>query len=99
MRYFNSLNTLRAVAVMLVIFEHWLPENSQLHLLHTGPFGVDIFFTLSGFLITGILLKDIKATQVVNRPTRTLVGHFFARRVLRILPPYVLALVLTILLR
>lgn len=99
MQYFKSLNTLRAVAVMLVLFQHWVPLANRLQRLQTGPLGVDIFFTLSGFLITGIILKDIVSYRQMNRPTSTLVGHFFARRVLRILPAYALALLLTFLLK
>lgn len=97
--YFNSLNTLRAIAVLLVIFQHWLPNESVLLKLHAGNLGVDIFFTLSGYLITNILLNDIENSRARQLPVSRLLGNFFARRVLRIVPAYLLALILTFLLR
>jgi peptidoglycan/LPS O-acetylase OafA/YrhL len=51
--------------------------------------GVDLFFILSGFLITGILLQH--KTQPLGR----YFGHFYERRVRRILPPYLLLLIVT----
>jgi peptidoglycan/LPS O-acetylase OafA/YrhL len=72
------LDGLRAVAILCVFLAHTL----RIPLTWVG---VDIFFVLSGFLITGILLK------------RKLLGgayfkYFYRRRIFRILPPYVLTL-------
>ena len=51
----------------------------------TGGFlGVDVFFVLSGYLITGILMREWRATGTIN------ITNFYMRRVLRILPPLVL---------
>jgi peptidoglycan/LPS O-acetylase OafA/YrhL len=57
-----------------------------------GWIGVDLFFVLSGFLITGILV------QSKNQPFKAFIGGFYARRVRRILPAYVAILVVTTLL-
>jgi len=81
MTYIKPLDSLRAIAVILVIIAHWFPETHTLN-IYTGIFnGVDIFFVLSGFLITRILLE--------NRDPNMLAG-FYIRRFLRIFPIYYL---------
>jgi peptidoglycan/LPS O-acetylase OafA/YrhL len=84
--YYPALDGLRTVAVLMVFTYHylWLPR-----FLNWGRLGVDIFFVLSGFLITGILY-DSK-----NRPDRFSV--FYKRRSLRIFPLYFLVLLLPVL--
>jgi peptidoglycan/LPS O-acetylase OafA/YrhL len=80
----KELDGLRGVAVLAVISEHymsWLPEVGSRY----GWLGVDLFFVLSGFLITGILLE--------LREKEHYFGVFYARRALRIFPPYFLGLV------
>jgi peptidoglycan/LPS O-acetylase OafA/YrhL len=52
-----------------------------------GYYGVDLFFVISGFLITGILLKEPEGNM------GTALKRFFGRRALRIFPPYYLLLV------
>jgi peptidoglycan/LPS O-acetylase OafA/YrhL len=76
----TQLDGLRAVAILAVFVDHTLFN----HLLWTG---VDIFFVLSGFLISSILL-DRKSRPVPY------FGYFYTRRVFRILPPYIVTLVL-----
>ncbi len=77
---------LRAVAVGLVVLFHagvtWLPG---------GYVGVDVFFVLSGFLITGLLLREAASTGTVS------IGGFYARRARRILPASMLVIVVTVL--
>jgi peptidoglycan/LPS O-acetylase OafA/YrhL len=74
--YYPALNGLRAVAVLLVFSEHYAPVGSRIS--EFGWTGVDIFFVLSGFLITGILFD--------SRNRKHHVRDFYARRILRIFP-------------
>ena len=55
--YIPQFDSIRAIAVLMVIIHHWYSKNRVLNFLANGPMGVNIFFVLSGFLITGILLK------------------------------------------
>lgn len=86
LKYLPQLDSVRALAVLLVLWTHWLPT------WHTpGSRGVWIFFVLSGFLITRILLKSRCETKAEN-------GHalytFYVRRFLRIFPLYYFVLFL-----
>ncbi len=89
--YFPQIDSLRALAVLLVLLSHWLsdPWIAQLQL---GKLGVELFFVISGFLITRILfrMKDKPPDQ-----NRYLV--FYARRFLRIFPIYYFVLLITFL--
>lgn len=79
-----DLEGLRALAVIAVIAEHLTGIPSG------GYVGVDIFFVLSGFLITGILLKEF------TRSGRISLVEFYRRRMRRILPAATLVLVATV---
>ena len=79
----TQLDGLRAVAIIMVFLHH----------AYHAPLlwmGVDIFFVLSGFLITGILVNQ------TDKPFGEYIGHFYARRVRRILPPYLMLLLLNL---
>lgn len=78
-----QLDGLRAVAILAVFFNHSLQ-------IPLGWVGVDVFFVLSGFLITGILLQRKQAHLQAGSGY---LGPFYRRRFVRILPPYVLLLV------
>lgn len=52
MKYIRGINGLRAVAVIFVIISHWFPKTFFLNKLPLGNIGVDIFFVISGFLIS-----------------------------------------------
>lgn len=86
-----ALDGFRGLAVLLVLLSHFLEVGGALHqtswgkLLLGGFVGVDMFFVLSGFLITGILLDS-----GIGRPGSF--RAFYARRLLRIFPLYYAAL-------
>jgi peptidoglycan/LPS O-acetylase OafA/YrhL len=81
-----ELDGLRAIAIALVLMLHSTPlhESPFASVIGLGWMGVDLFFVLSGFLITGILL-DAKGAPAYYRT-------FYARRILRIWPVYFLLL-------
>lgn len=86
-RFYPALDGLRAVAVLLVFFQHYLgPAHPA---LNWGWTGVDIFFVLSGFLITGILYDTRDAAHRVR--------NFYMRRTLRIFPLYYAVLLIAVL--
>ncbi len=85
-----GLDGLRGVAVLLVILSHLQAVVGRIDItgiavvdgfLDGGYLGVDLFFVLSGFLITALLLGEQGATGRVRY------GSFYARRALRLLPP------------
>ena len=96
LRHMPSLDTLRGLAILMVVLFHgfgayaWMNNCNAFWgpllfaLVGIGRFGVNGFFVLSGFLITGILLRNGQTGSL-----RT----FYLRRALRILPAYLLMLV------
>ena len=83
--YLSQLDSLRAVAVFAVILGHFAPRATQR--LPLGELGVRLFFVLSGFLITRILLDCRALIEDGARPA-AVIGRFYARRLLRIAPAY-----------
>lgn len=89
-----SLDGLRGIAVIIVILAHF---NNHWHfeflsiLVNAGIFGVYIFFVLSGFLITTLLLREKKQHQNIS------LSKFYKRRILRIVPLSWLYVLVTIL--
>ncbi len=83
--YRPHLDGIRAVAVILVVLFHlgyaWMPG---------GFVGVDVFFVLSGYLITGLLVDEL------TRDGRVGLARFYARRVRRLLPAAVLVVAVVI---
>ncbi|HEX6513709.1 MAG TPA: acyltransferase [Chloroflexota bacterium] len=74
-----GLDAVRAVAALLVVVSHLeIP-----HLSEAGTTGVTIFFVLSGYLITGILVKERRRTGTIH------LGAFYLRRARRLLPALV----------
>jgi peptidoglycan/LPS O-acetylase OafA/YrhL len=78
-----GLEGLRAIAVMLVVLCHQ-------YVLTAGWMGVQIFFVLSGYLITGLLVR------ARDQPLRTYLSGFYGRRALRIFPLYYAVLALLV---
>jgi peptidoglycan/LPS O-acetylase OafA/YrhL len=78
--YRPQLDGLRALAIAGVLYSHFFDETSP-----AGPLGVLLFFTLSGYLITDMLLEAKEAGGLSLR-------HFYMRRALRLWPAYYFAL-------
>lgn len=74
-KFRTDLQGLRAVAILLIIFSH-----SSLNVFNGGFIGVDVFFVLSGFLITSLLQKELIKSKKLN------LADFYARRLKRLLP-------------
>jgi peptidoglycan/LPS O-acetylase OafA/YrhL len=93
--YLKGLNGLRAIAALVVVYSHTCTrldlynlENNSGSLL--ADYGVSIFFALSGFLITYLLLLEKQQSGTIG------VKNFYLRRLLRIWPLYFLYLFLNI---
>lgn len=78
--YRPDIDGLRAVAVLLVIIFHAFPN-----IISGGYVGVDIFFVISGFLITTIIQKSLNVGKFT-------IKDFYARRIIRIFPALILTL-------
>ncbi len=76
---------LRAVAILLVVFYH-----AGLSVLSGGYVGVDVFFVISGFVITGVLLRERSSSG------HTSLLSFYGRRARRIIPAGTLVIVVTV---
>ena len=88
-RYFAALDGLRCLSILWVIGFHAQLTNPLLHrIFRRGDWGVGLFFAISGFLITTLLLRERTATGTIA------LGKFYARRTLRIFPLYYAAIVL-----
>ena len=94
-QHYGNIDGLRGLAILMVLLNHLMPNLDYgpsrvlqwtSNLAQSGWSGVDLFFVLSGFLITGIL-QD-------NRGTPHAVSAFYARRILRIFPLYYASLCL-----
>jgi peptidoglycan/LPS O-acetylase OafA/YrhL len=81
----QDIQGLRALAVLLVVLDH-----AKIGPFHGGFVGVDVFFVISGFLITGLLVSESERTGRVS-----LLG-FYARRARRILPAATLVILVTV---
>ena len=84
-RFRADIQALRAIAVLLVLIYHVRPNR-----LPGGYIGVDVFFVISGYLITGHLLRD------AARNGRVKLGTFWAARARRILPASLVAIAATV---
>lgn len=81
-RFFSSLDGLRAISILAVIWHHcrlWFPS---IPITERGFLGVDMFFVLSGFLIITLLLRERARHGSIS------LSKFYGRRALRIFPVY-----------
>ena len=84
--YRPDIDGMRAVAVLAVVVYHYSPAN-----LPGGFVGVDIFFVISGYLITGILVKATEENQFLT--FGHLLSDFYQRRIRRIFPSLIVVLI------
>jgi peptidoglycan/LPS O-acetylase OafA/YrhL len=101
---FAVVDGIRAIAVLWVIFFHaWLFQQLTIpgfidniynyplfYWVTKGDLGVDLFFVISGFLIGGIIFKEIKSSEKFN------FKRFYVRRFLRLSPVYIFAIFLNL---
>lgn len=81
-QHYASLNGFRAVSIILVVFSHLLVLYTSWgnDLAVIGPLGVNIFFVISGFLITTLCIKEKLKYNSLS------LSNFYIRRILRIVP-------------
>ena len=80
----NDIQALRGYAVFIILLFH-----TNIGGFHAGYLGVDIFFVISGFLITGIITRDIRDSNFSFK-------HFYYRRAKRLLPAAYVVLFFTL---
>jgi peptidoglycan/LPS O-acetylase OafA/YrhL len=83
-RFFSDIEGLRGIAVTTVVLFH-----ANVPFMTGGFVGVDLFFVISGFLITGLLVKEIERSGKIS------FKGFYARRARRIIPPAAVVIVAT----
>ena len=84
MKYVPSLTGVRAIAILGVLGFYAIPRT-----LHGGFTGVDVFFVLSGYLITSVILNEIRSDKFTMR-------EFYLRRIQRLLPNAALMIIVTV---
>jgi peptidoglycan/LPS O-acetylase OafA/YrhL len=101
-QYYPQLDGLRAIAVCMVIYSHWAGYHGTLWAddssWFNGETGVQLFFVISGFLITGILLDEKTKGEAAHVSKLHLIKTFYIRRFLRIFPAFYATLAVTYLL-
>lgn len=90
MPYFPALDGVRAYCVLLVTYHH-LKKGDHILPFIDGHLGVDLFFIISGFLITTLLLRELHFTGRID------LRSFYVRRFFRIIPVYLFVLAIYIL--
>lgn len=78
LKYRSDIDGLRAIAVLSVVWYHPFPEYFK-----GGYIGVDIFFVISGFLISCIIFENLEKNKFIFR-------EFYTRRIIRIFPALLL---------
>jgi peptidoglycan/LPS O-acetylase OafA/YrhL len=93
LRYFAKIDSLRFIAALMVLISHWLYYFPEVRAFNLGEMGVDLFFTISGFLITLQLLDFKEKAAENNLGNGSVFKEFYIRRALRILPLYYLVVI------
>ncbi|OIR03159.1 O-acetyltransferase OatA [mine drainage metagenome] len=88
--FFSSLDGLRCLSILAVIWHHTGMHIEGLSFTQRGFLGVDLFFAISGFLITTLLLREKDKWGKIS------LGSFYIRRTLRIFPVYYTVIILYI---
>jgi peptidoglycan/LPS O-acetylase OafA/YrhL len=91
-RRFQSLDALRAFAIVAVIWHHTMATSFSSAIAYEGRYGVNLFFVISGFLIVTLLLRSQES------PNGFSLAKFWGRRALRIFPIYFTVLAVYVLL-
>lgn len=91
--YIRSLDGLRGLAILLVLFDHWAPWKS-VHYFEFGRAGLLLFFILSGYLITTVLLALRDKAESKGITISRAFKKFYMRRALRIFPLYLSAIII-----
>ncbi|HEY3519458.1 MAG TPA: acyltransferase, partial [Rhodanobacteraceae bacterium] len=82
--YRGDIEGLRAIAILLVVAAH-----AKVKWLAGGFVGVDVFYVLSGYLITGLLVQEIRTARTIR------FANFYARRLRRLLPALLMMIAVT----
>jgi peptidoglycan/LPS O-acetylase OafA/YrhL len=85
--YWQGIDGLRSVAFLMVFLHHCGPAAGLNRIVNWGWLGVDLFFVISGFLITSLLLEENFKFGNIR------LDQFYMRRILRIWPPYYCVLI------
>ena len=88
--YRPEIDGLRAVAVLSVIFYHAQIFVQEVQILKGGFIGVDIFFVISGYLITSLIIKELIQNGKID------FIYFYQRRIRRIIPALLIVIIFTI---
>ena len=89
--YEPNIDILRGISIILVVLYHLKIEIFNINILPGGYLGVDIFFLISGYLITSILYLNLKKKKFDLK-------IFFLRRFTRIFPVYIFVISITLIL-
>ncbi|MBK8553825.1 MAG: acyltransferase [Ignavibacteria bacterium] len=95
--YMPQLDSLRTFAVFSVLIGHWFAEFEKFSNFPFGMFGVTLFFVLSGFLITQILISGRIDTEEIFKKKIHSIKQFYIRRTLRIFPIYYITIFICLL--
>ncbi len=97
--YIPALDSVRGIAIILVLVQHWLEEGFWLNdYIPNGVIGVSLFFVLSGFLITGTLVRQKEKQDKGDTSIIMLWKDFLFKRFYRIVPAYYFTLIVIVLL-